>query len=78
MLLRHAFEELKVMRVYFRTDVRNERSNRAIRRIGAKFEGTLRKDMILHDGRLRDTNVYSILDDEWEEVKAKLLVYLAV
>jgi len=66
------------MRVYFRTDVRNERSNRAIRRIGAKFEGTLRKDMILHDGRLRDTNVYSILDDEWEEVKAKLLVYLAV
>lgn len=78
LLLRHAFEELKVMRVYFRTDVRNERSNRAIKRIGAQFEGTLRKDMILHDGRLRDTNVYSILDDEWEEVKAKLLDCLAV
>jgi len=77
LLLRHAFEELKVMRVHFRTDARNERSNRALRRIGAKFEGTLRKDMILHDGRLRDTNVYSILDDEWPEVKAKLLGYLA-
>jgi RimJ/RimL family protein N-acetyltransferase len=77
LLLRHAFEELKVMRTHFRTDARNERSNRALLRIGATFEGTLRKDMILHDGRLRDTNVYSILDDEWPEVRAKLLGYLA-
>jgi len=77
LLLRYAFEELKLMRVHFRTDVRNERSNQAFVRIGAKYEGTLRKDMILHDGRLRDTNVYSILDDEWEEVKARLLRYLA-
>lgn len=77
LLLQYAFEELKLMRVYFRTDVRNERSNRAIQRLGAKFEGTLRKDMILHDGRYRDTNVYSILDEEWGEVKEKLLGFLA-
>jgi RimJ/RimL family protein N-acetyltransferase len=77
LLLAYAFEELKLMRVHFRTDVRNERSNSAIQRIGAKFEGTLRKDMILHDGRVRDTNVYSILDEEWGQVKEKLPGYLA-
>ncbi|WP_262685451.1 GNAT family N-acetyltransferase [Paenibacillus baimaensis] len=76
LLLKYGFEELNLVRVQFRTDVRNERSNRAIQRIGAKFEGVLRQEMILHDGYVRDSNVYSILDKEWEDVKARLLGYL--
>ena len=62
LLLKYGFEELNLIRVQFRTDTRNERSNRAIRRIGAQFEGTLRQEMIMHDGYIRDTHVYSILD----------------
>lgn len=73
LLLKYGFEELNLIRVQFRTDTRNERSNRAIRRIGAQFEGTLRQEMIMHDGYIRDTHVYSILDKEWESVKARML-----
>jgi len=76
LLLKYGFEELNLLRVQFRTDARNERSNRAIQRIGAKFEGTLRHEMILHDGYIRDSNVYSILANEWEGVKLRLLGYL--
>lgn len=73
LLLKYGFEELNLVRVQLRTDARNERSNHAILKIGAKLEGTLRQDMILHDGYLRDSNVYSILDKEWEEVKDRLI-----
>lgn len=76
LLLKYGFEELLLNRIQLKTDLRNERSNLAIQRIGARFEGTLRHDMILHNGQLRDTNVYSILNSEWTEVKAKLLGYL--
>ncbi|TMV43143.1 GNAT family N-acetyltransferase [Paenibacillus mesophilus] len=76
LLLKYGFEDLNLIRVQFRTDTRNERSNLAIQRIGAQFEGTLRQEMIVREGYIRDSNVYSILDKEWELVKAKLLDYL--
>ncbi|WP_246943313.1 GNAT family N-acetyltransferase [Bacillus pinisoli] len=76
LLLRHCFEELKLIRVQFKVDTRNERSNNAVLRIGAKKEGTLRKEKILYDGYVRDTNVYSILEEEWPEVKGRLELLL--
>jgi N-acetyltransferase len=76
LLLRHAFEELRAIRVQLKTDARNERSQRAIERLGAVREGVLRNHMILPDGRLRDSVFYSILDTEWPAVKSRLLEML--
>jgi RimJ/RimL family protein N-acetyltransferase len=76
LLLRHAFEELKVMRVQLKTDKRNVRSRTAIERLGARFEGILRQHMLVRGGVVRDTAYYSILDGEWPEVKARLEAYL--
>jgi RimJ/RimL family protein N-acetyltransferase len=76
LLLKYGFEVLNLLRVQLRTDARNERSNRAIQRIGAQFEGTLRQEMLLQNGYIRDSNVYSILDKEWEKVRVRLLDYL--
>ncbi len=72
LLLRHAFETLGCIRVQLKTDLRNERSQKAIERIGAVKEGVLRNHMILPDGRFRHSAFYSILDTEWPEVKKKL------
>ena len=72
LLLRHAFEVLGTIRVQFKADLRNERSWRAIERIGAKREGILRSHCILPDGVVRDSVYYSILDREWPEVKERL------
>ena len=72
LLLRHAFESLGCIRVQFKTDLRNERSQRALERIGAVREGLLRNHMILEDGAYRHSVYYSILDAEWPSVKAKL------
>jgi RimJ/RimL family protein N-acetyltransferase len=58
--------------VELKTDALNERSRRAILRIGAKEEGTLRQHMITWSGRLRDTVYFSILNSEWPEVKLEL------
>ena len=55
-----------------KTDARNERSRNAILRIGAQFEGILRKHQLRRDGTLRDTAMYSIIDEEWLAVKHKL------
>lgn len=77
LLLRHAFEVLGAIRVQFKTDLRNERSQRALERIGAVKEGVLRNHMILPDGRIRDSVYYSILDREWPAVKARLEALLA-
>jgi RimJ/RimL family protein N-acetyltransferase len=71
-MLRHAFETLGCIRVEFKTDSFNERSRNALLRIGAKFEGTFRNHMIVHDGRLRHSVFFSIIDSEWPEVKAAL------
>ena len=72
LLLRHAFETLGCIRVNFKADRRNEPSLRAIERLGAVKEGVLRKHMILEDGYVRDSVVYSILDEEWPVVKQRL------
>ncbi len=72
LLLRHAFEGLGCVRVQIKTDLRNERSQRAIERIGAVKEGVLRDHMILPDGTLRSSVYYSILAREWPEVKNRL------
>jgi RimJ/RimL family protein N-acetyltransferase len=72
LLLRHAFETLGYIRVQLKTDLRNERSQKAIERIGAVKEGVLRNHMILPDGRYRHSVFYSILDAEWPAVKKRL------
>jgi RimJ/RimL family protein N-acetyltransferase len=72
LLLRHAFETLAAVRVQLKTDGRNLRSQRGIAKLGATLEGVLRKHVILPDGYIRDTVMYSILDDEWPAVRARL------
>jgi RimJ/RimL family protein N-acetyltransferase len=72
LMLRHAFEAMGCNAVEIRTHSRNEQSRAAIERLGAKFDGILRRHMIMPDGHFRDTAVYSILPDEWPEVKARL------
>ena len=72
LLMQHAFETLKCIRVQLKTDLRNERSQKAIERIGAVKEGILRNHMILPDGRLRHSVFYSVLDTEWPDVKKRL------
>ncbi len=72
LLLKYAFETLGCIRVQFKTDLRNERSQRALERLGAVQEGILRNHMILEDGTYRHSVFYSILDIEWPEVKERL------
>jgi len=72
LLLQHAFETLGCIRVQLKTDLRNERSQKAIERIGAKKEGVLRNHMILPDSYFRHSVYYSILDTEWGDVKKRL------
>lgn len=72
LLMTYAFETLKVIRVQLKTDSLNERSQRAIERLGAQKEGVLRNHMILPDGRVRHSVFYSVLDTEWTEVKKNL------
>ena len=69
LLMQHAFETLKLIRVELKCDARNARSRDAIARLGAKEEGTLRHHMILPDGHLRDTVYFSVLAEEWPGVK---------
>jgi RimJ/RimL family protein N-acetyltransferase len=72
LLLSHAFERLHAIRVQLKADSRNERSQKAMERIGAKREGVLRNHMILSDGHIRHSVYYSIIDSEWLAVKANL------
>jgi len=72
LMLRHAFEVWKCMRVELKTDALNQKSRNAILRIGAKEEGTLRRHLVTWTGRVRDTLYFSILDSEWPEVKTRL------
>lgn len=73
LLLRHAFERLDCLAVEFRTHVINRQSRNAIERLGAKQDGILRSHMILANGTIRDTVVYSILASEWPAVRANLI-----
>lgn len=72
LMLRHAFETWNCVRVEFKTDVLNEKSRRAILRLGATEEGIFRKHLITDQGRFRDTVYFSIIDSEWQRVKAVL------
>jgi RimJ/RimL family protein N-acetyltransferase len=70
--LRHAFETLGANRVEFKTDSLNEKANPGLLGIGATFEGTFRNHMIMPGGRLRHSNYYSVIVEEWPAVKAVL------
>jgi N-acetyltransferase len=72
LLMAHAFEEWGAVRVQIKTDVKNLHSQRAILKLGAKFEGKLRNHRVRRDGTLRDTMMYSVTMEEWPEVKAAL------
>jgi RimJ/RimL family protein N-acetyltransferase len=77
LMLRHAFEVWKCIRVELKTDALNQKSRQAILRIGAKEEGVFRKHLITWTGRVRDSVYFSILDTEWPQVKARLESMLA-
>jgi len=72
LMLAHAFETWNCIRVELKTDVLNEKSRSAVRRLGAIEEGILRRHAITDTGRIRDTVYYSVLDSEWRGVKANL------
>lgn len=72
LLLSHAFEKLGCVRVEFKTDIRNERSQRALQRIGATKEGVLRNHMIVQDEFVRDSVYFSVISSEWLDVKERL------
>jgi N-acetyltransferase len=77
LMLGHAFETEGAHRVSIRTDLRNERSQRAIERIGGRREGVLREERVVRDGYRRSTVVYSILAEEWPEVRDRLDGWIA-
>jgi len=77
LLLGHAFERVGLRRVEFKTDARNERSRGALLALGATFEGILRAHMVVREGGRRDSAYYSVIDDEWPQVKAHLEARLA-
>lgn len=81
LLLAHAFDVWKAQRVAICTDARNDQSRRAIERLGATFEGVMRRHRRStrtgEDSTLRDTATYSIIADEWPEVEARLRTFLA-
>lgn len=72
LMLCHAFDAWGCIRLQMKTDLRNERSQRAIERLGLVREGVLRKSMIMPDGYQRSSVYYSVIDDEWPAMKARL------
>ncbi|HXP50606.1 MAG TPA: GNAT family protein [Bacteroidia bacterium] len=72
LLLTHCFETLNTVRVQLKTDENNKRSQKAIAKIGAQYEGILRNDMLRDDGTNRNSAYFSIIDKEWTEKKVRL------
>jgi RimJ/RimL family protein N-acetyltransferase len=72
LLLTFAFEQLQAARVQLKTDENNIRSRKAIEKIGGRFEGILRNDMLRENGTHRNSAYYSILDTEWPEAKKQI------
>ncbi len=70
LMLHYAFETLDFEKVEFRIDERNNKSRKAVEKLGATFEGILRKDTLMNDGFRRSTCCYGILKDEWPNIKA--------
>ncbi|ASW00431.1 GNAT family N-acetyltransferase [Paraburkholderia aromaticivorans] len=77
LLLSHAIDVMQCVRVQFTTDELNDKSRAAILRIGARQEGVVRHERIMPDGRRRNSVRFSIIDDEWADVKAMLEAKLA-
>ncbi|NUF63767.1 GNAT family protein [Acinetobacter bereziniae] len=77
LLLQYAFETLHANSVALRTDIRNVKSQKAIERLGAQRDGILRQDALRKDGSVRDTVMYSILKEEWLEIKQHLTQLLS-
>ena len=77
LLMRHAFEEWGAIRVCLKTDVKNVHSQNAIKKLGAKYEGTLRNHYIRRDGSYRDSVYFSVIESEWPAVKSALEERLA-
>jgi len=73
LMFEHAFERLGCLRVELKTDARNERSRGAMAALPAEFEGVHRKAMLVRGGQRRDSAWYSVIDEEWPEVRANLL-----
>lgn len=73
LMLSYAFEHLNCVRVQIKTDALNTAAQRSLVALGATFEGCLRNHLIRYDGRIRDSYVYSILDNEWPAIKAQLI-----
>lgn len=72
LMLAHAFERLECMRVEFKTDARNERSRAALEALPARYEGILRKHMLMPGVGVRDSAYYSVIEEEWPGVRANL------
>jgi N-acetyltransferase len=72
LMLEHAFDSLRCVRVEFKTDARNKRSRAALAALPAQFEGVMRNHMIVPDVGLRDSAYFSVIDEEWPEVRANL------
>lgn len=77
LLMQNAFEHIGCVRVELKADALNARSRRAMEKMGAKHEGTLRRHQLTQGGRIRDTAYYAVLDHEWPDVKAGLEARLA-
>jgi RimJ/RimL family protein N-acetyltransferase len=76
-MLTYAFDELGCNAVELRTHEKNEQSRAAIEKLGAKLDGILRNDMVMPNGTIRNTAVYSITTKEWPTVRQGLLTRLA-
>jgi RimJ/RimL family protein N-acetyltransferase len=72
LLMRHAFEDWRAIRVALKTDINNLHSQSAIKKLGARYEGTLRNQRIRPDGSYRDSVIFSVVENEWPQVKARL------
>ena len=72
LMLQHAFEALGCMRVEFKTDSQNDKARRSLLGIGSTFEGIFRNHMVMPEGRIRHSAYYSVTDEEWPDVKARL------
>ena len=72
LLMHHAFDDWHAIRVALKTDINNLHSQAAIKKLGARYEGTLRNQRIRPDGSYRDTVIFSVIESEWPGVKASL------